>query len=72
MRMEAGPARRNLKHLSAFLSAGVLTLALVSLTTPAHAAGTTRYVATTGADAGDCIDAAAPCATCEFIVPSRP
>ena len=66
MRIEAGPARRNLKHLSAFLSAGVLTLALVSLTTPAHAAGTTRYVATTGADAGDCIDAVAPCATIEY------
>ena len=47
----------------------VAVVALLSLAaTPAFATGTTRYVATTGTDSGDCSDQNNPCATVGYAV----
>lgn len=47
---------------------GVSASAIVATSPLAFAVGTQRYVATTGADSGDCSDMSAPCETIQYAI----
>ena len=59
--------RKQLKRAVPALMAGALVSGVVSIS-PASAAGTTRYVATTGSDAGACTSPGSPCLTVNHAI----
>jgi hypothetical protein len=65
-------AVKNRRVFPLFLSVALCVVALAALLVlvgdPARAEATTRYVATTGVDTGDCIDPNNPCGTVQYAV----
>ena len=54
------------KTLGTWASLASAVVGLLLMATPAHAAGTTRYVRTTGTDTGSCAVQASPCRTITY------
>src|SRR5690349_6180653 len=54
--------------LVGFICTAMLAFSFFGVTTSASAAATTRYVATSGTDAGNCSTSASPCRTVQYAV----
>jgi hypothetical protein len=56
------------RTLVGFICIAMVAFSFFGVTNNASAAGTTRYVATSGTDAGDCSSAGSPCRTIQYAV----